>query len=240
MRALLNDMEVQGGDVLTDNAPFTMQFVMIAYEMIQRRLAAVGVEINIDYAWLIGLPAMPLTDPEGRLIVNDSGTHITFPNGQNGQNFQTPQLPTNLIVPTKLWERQSGTVNYPSPMKERMGGLNTMTQQTFLVDWEYTADAIQFRGALQSQDVKVKFEKALQPVAVVTDPVPIRGVTNAAAFYGVEAFLASRGEPMTAQMDAIAVDELRQLKLISVRKRQRKKHRRRPYRGFGGRQYPIL
>ena len=239
-RALLNDMEISGGDVLTDTAPFTMQFVTIGYEMIQRRLAAIGVEVNVDYIWLLAIPTPGTTDPEARVIINDTGTHITFPSGTGGANFATPQLPPNLIVPKKLWERQNGTVNYPSPMKERMGGLNTMTQQTFLVDWEFVADSIQFRGALQAQDVKIKFEKALQPVAAVTDPVPIRGVMNAAAFYIADAFLASRGEPMVAQMDAIAIDELKQLKLSSIRARQRIKHRRRPYRGFGGRQYPVL
>jgi len=239
-RAMLNDMEIQGGDVLTDTAPFTMQFVSIAYEMIQRRMATVGVETNIDYFWLLNLPTVPTQDPEARLIISDSGTSVTFPSGAGGFSQAQPSLPTNLVVPKKLWERQNGTVNYPSPMKERIGGLNTMVQQTFLVDWEWVADTLQFRGALQGQDVKIKFEKALQPVVTVNDPVPIRGVTNAAAFYLVEAFLASRGEPMVAQMDAIAIDELKQLKNSSVRRRQRIKHRRRPYRGFGGRQYPVL
>src|ERR1700675_2129937 len=108
-RAVLNDMEIAGGDVLTDTAPFTMQFAMIAYESIQRQLAILGVETLVDYFWIIGLPAMPVSDPEGRLIISDAGTAIQYPNGNNSSAAQQPQLPTNLVVPLKLWERQTGT-----------------------------------------------------------------------------------------------------------------------------------
>jgi hypothetical protein len=239
-RAILNDMEVSGGDVLTDAAPFTMQFAMIAYEAIQRQLAILGVEVNIDYFWITGLPSMPIVDPEGRLVISDAGTAITYPNGQNSSSTQTPQLPVNLVLPLKLWERQTGTTNYPSPMKQRNGGLNTMTQQTFLVDWEWIADSLQFRGALQSQDIKIKGEKQLAPIASVNDPVPIRGVTNAVAWELAAAFALSRGSPIAAGMDKAGQDEIFALQQLSVRRRQRKHSRRRPYRGSGGRNYPVL
>ena len=239
-RAILNDMEIQGGDVLTDAAPFTMQFAMIAYESIQRQLAILGVEINVDYFWIVGLPTMPINDPEGRMILADSGTIIQYPNGNNSSVTPQPQLPVNLVLPLKLWERQNGTTNYPAPMKQRNGGLNTMTQQTFLVDWEWIADSIQFRGSLQSQDIKIKGEKQLAPIASVNDPVPIRGVTNAVAWELAAAFVLSRGSPIAEGMDKAGQDEIFALQQLSVRRRQRKHSRRRPYRGYGGRQYPVL
>lgn len=239
-RAILNDMEIAGGDVLTDAAPFTMQFAMIAYESIQKQLAILGVEVNIDYFWLVGLPAMPINDPEGRLVVDDSGTHIAYPDGNNGSNAASPVLPFNLVVPLKLWERQTATTNYPSPMKQRNGGLNCMSQQTFLADWEWVADSLQFRGSLQSQDIKIKGEKQLAPIALVSDPVPIRGVTNAAAWELAAAFALSRGSPIAAGMDKAGQDEIFALQQLSVRRRQRKHSRRRPYRGFGGRCSPVL
>jgi hypothetical protein len=239
-RAILNDMEIQGGDVLTDAAPFTMQFAMIAYESIQRQLAILGVEVNIDYFWLVGLPTMPINDPEGRLIVDDTGSHIVYPAGANGSDQLTPILPSNLIVPLKLWERQNGTTNYPAPMKQRNGGLNVMTQQTFLVDYEWIRDSLQFRGSLQSQDVKIKGEKQLAAIASVNDPVPIRGVTNAAAYELAAAFANSRGSPLGAGMDQVGQSEIFALQQLSVRRRQRKHSRRRPYSGHGSRQSPAL
>src|SRR6267142_1543227 len=238
-RAILNDMEIQGGDVLTDTAPFTMQFAMIAYEAVQKQLAILGVEVNVDYFWVIGLPTMPINDPEGRLVLYDAGTAITYPNGLNSSSAMVPQLPVNLVLPLKLWERQTGTTNYPSAMKQRNGGLNTMTQQTFLVDWEWVADSIQFRGSLQSQDIKIKGEKHLAPIASVNDPVPIRGATNAVAWELASAFALSRGSPIAAGMDKAGQDEIFALQQLSVRRRQRKHSRRRPYRGYGGRQYPV-
>ncbi|SRR6266550_3616928 len=239
-RAILNDMEIQGGDVLTDVAPFSIQFLQIAYESVQRQLAIVGVEVNVSYAWLLAIPTMPINDPEGRLIIDDSGTHIVYPNGANGSNFALPQLPVDLVVPLKLWERQTNTVNNPGLMAHPPGGLRTMGQQTFLVDWEWVGDKLEFRGALQSQDVKIKYEKQLAPIVSVNDPVPIRGVLNAAAYETAAAFAASRGSTLAAGYDKVGQSEIHALQQLSVRQRQRGHHRRQPYSGSGGRNYPVL
>jgi hypothetical protein len=242
MRTILNDSEVTGGDVLTDTAVFTFDLLNSAFERVQLELASVGVEVQTAYAWLIALPSMPKTDPEARLIVDDTGANIIYPNGIGNVFSLTPQLPTDLILPLKLWERQSGTANYTGPpMKQPNDGLLNMVQQTYLVDWEWKSEGLRFRGALQVQDVKIMYEKALRKLVAPTDPVPIRGVVNAAAFFGAKTFCASRGGAITPQYEKDAMDEIYLLKAISTRRRQRKQVRRQPYSGRGGRsQQPII
>lgn len=239
---ILNDSEIAGGDVLTDSAPFTFDVINGAFERVQLELAVVGVETYTGEAWLLALPAVTTLDPEARLIVDDTGTTILYPNGIGNSFSLTPQLPTDLIVPLKLWERQSGTNQFTGPpMKQPNDGLLNMNQQTFLVDWEWKADGLRFRGATQVQDVKVKYEKALPALVKSTDPVPIRGVVNAAAYFGAKIFTESRGGAIAPQFKMGADEEIFLLKQVSTRRRQRKQVRRQPYSGRGGRsQQPII
>ena len=232
---ILNDSEVQGGDVVTDTAPFSFQLLNGAYERVQIELATVGVETYTNDAWLLGLPSMPMVDPEGRLVVDDTGTTITYPNGIGDSFYLSPQLPTDLVVPLKLWERQNNTSQFTGPpMKQPNDGLLNMEQQTFLIDWEWKNDGIRFRGALQVQDVKIKYEKMLPQLAAVTDPVPIRGVTNAAAYHAARIFVESRGGAVAPMYAKNAQDEIFLLQSVSARRRQRKQVRRAPYSGRGG------
>jgi hypothetical protein len=240
IRTIVNDSEVAGGDILTDAAPFSFQILNAAYERVQLELARVGVETMTAEAWLIGLPAMPIVDSEGRMVVDDTGTSIIYPNNVGNVFSLTPQLPIDLILPLKLSERQTGTSNFPSPMAQPNTGLTNMSQQTRLVDWEWKADGLRFRGALQSNDVKMLYEKHLPILVAPTDPVPIRGVTNAAAYHGAKIFAESRGGAISPMFKATADEEISLLQQVSARRRQRKQVRRRPYSGRGTRiQSPI-
>ncbi len=217
--------------MFTDTAPFTFTILNSAFEHVQSELTAVGDETFVAETWLIGLPAVTTVDPEARLIVSDSGSAISYPSGSGGSNQAQPQLPVDLSVPLKLWERQNGTGNFVMPMFQANSGLANMAQQTFLVDWEWKADGLIFRGALQVQDVKLKYQKLLAKLAAPTDPVPIRGVVNAAAYFGAKLFCASRGGAVIPQFEKDAMDEIFLLKAISARRRQRKQIRRAPYSG---------
>ncbi len=241
VRVILNDSEVVGGDVFTDTAPFTFTCLNSAFERVQIELASVGVETYTEYAWLIGLPAITTIDPEARLIVDDTGCNITYPTGVGNVFSLTPQLPVDLVLPLKLWERQNGTNNFTGPsMKQPNDGLLNMNQQTFLVDWEWKTDGLRFRGALQVQDVKLMYEKQLPQLSATTDPVPIRGVTNAAAYFAALLFVQSRGGLIAPQYKMSATEEIDLLKMVSARRRQRKQVRRQPYSGRGGKQNTII
>ena len=240
LRVILNDSEITGGDIITDTAPFSFDLLNAAFERVQVELAKVGVETYTAEAWLLALPTMPTLDPEARLVVDDTGTNILYPSGVGNAFSLTPLLPVDLIAPLKLWERQAGTSNSAAAMIQPNGGLLKQNQQQTLVDWEWKADGLRFRGATQSQDVKILYEKHLAKLAAPTDPVPIRGVVNAAAYFAAQIFAESRGGAIAPQAKLNATEEIFILKQLSVRRRQRKQVRRKPYSGRGGRQSPIL
>lgn len=231
LRTMLNDSEIQGGDVITDVAPFTFQLIQGGFERVQIELAQVGVETMQKYWWVLAIPQAPTADPECRVTVDDAGTEITYPGGIGNAFFLSPQLPPDLVIPMKLWERQNGTTNFVNDMKQPNTGLTNISQQAFLVDWEWTGDQLMFRGALQTQDIKIKGEKQLPTLVAVTDPVPIRGVVNAAAYQAARIFVESRGGIIAPQFAQDADKELELLKGISARRRQFKQVRRRPYSG---------
>lgn len=233
IRVILNDSEVAGGDVLTDSAPFTFELLNGAFERVQMELAKVGVEVCTKETWIIGLPVMAINDPEGRLIIDDTGTYITYPNGTGNVNptVAGPFLPDDLVVPLKCWERQNGTTGNAVPMNQPNSGLNSVSQGQYLAEWEWENDGLRFRGATQSQDLKLKYEKHLPRLAAANDPVPIRGVTNAAAYFGATLFCASRGGSVTEEHKTSAMEEIFLLQTLSARRRQRKQVRRRAYSG---------
>lgn len=249
MRAILNDAEIPAGDVLTDFLSdgvtpnsVTFQYLNLGYERVQKELASVGVEVSLTEVWFIGLPIMPTIDPEARMVIDDTGCNILYPNGVGTAFANTPQLPVDLVLPLRLWERQTNTANYNGPpMRQPNGGLADLAQQQFLIDWEWKTDGLRFRGATQSQDVKMEYRKRLPQLAAPTDPVPIRDVTNAAAYFSSAAFAAGRGGLMAPGAKVEAMEEITLYKQDSARRRQRKQVRRQPYSGRGGRQqYPYI
>lgn len=237
-RTFLNDAEVAGGDVLTDTAPNSIDLIQSAFERVQIEIAAFGGETMITDAWLINLPAMPAVDPEARLVVDDTGSNILYPNAVGNIYSNTPQLPSDLVVPLDLWERSTGT---SEPTGPRMGqpnrGLQSLQQKTTLGEWEWKGDSLRFRGALSARDVKIEYEKQLQKLVSVTDPVPIRGVLNAAAWHAAMIFTASRVGALLPEAKAEAAREILLKARQSARRRQRKQVRRNPYSGRGGRQH---
>jgi hypothetical protein len=236
LRVFLNDSEIAGGDVVTDTAPFSFQLLNGAFESVAYSLSVVGDETFTKEAWMLALPVMPTIDPEARLVIDDTGTSIIYPSGVGNTFAATPQLPLDLIVPFALWERQAGTSTFTGPpMKQANDGLLNMQQQQSLIDWEWKSDGLYFRGATQSEDVKIKYLKRLAQLAATTDPVPIRGVVNAAAYEAAKIFCASRGGAILPQFKAEAEAEVFKLKQMIVSRKQRKQVRRQPYSGRGGR-----
>lgn len=234
-RAILNDMAVAGGDVLTDGAPFSVELVNSAYETIQAYLAQCGVETYAEETWLLNVPANATGDPESRVIVSDSGTLIYTPSGAGESSYAAPLLPDDLIAPVDLAERPAGSTAFAVPMRRPSGGLTRMLSQgTFLRDWQWIADTLRFRGATQAQDVWMRYEKHLPILAQVTDPVPIRGVENAAGYRVAFVFSKGRGGAMADNFGAQGQEELNLYVNRAVRAKQRVRRRRQPFRGPRG------
>jgi len=242
VRTILNDSEILAGDVFTDTAPEAFDCINSGYERVQIELASYGIEVSRAEAWLVGLPIMPSVDPEARLIVDDNGTTILYPNGVGNSFSLTPQLPIDLVLPLDLFERQTATASSVRKLNQPNAKLLSLNQRLYLIDWQWESDGLRFRGALQSQDVRIDYEKHLPKLAATTDPVPIRGVLNAAAYQSALLFAESRGGLIAPQAKAHAAEEIFLLQQVNVRRRQRKQVRRQPYSGRGGGRagYPFL
>jgi hypothetical protein len=235
IRTICNDSEVAGGDIITSTAPFAFDLLNAGFERVQLELAKYGVEVDTAEAWLIGLPTMPTIDPEARMVIDDTGCNILYPNGVGNMFSSSPALPADLVVPVKLSERQTGTTNPAQPLQQPNSGLIPFSQDLYLKQWEWEADGIRTLGAMQSLDVKIKYEKHLPKLVSPTDPVPIRGVVNAAAYFSALIFAEGRGGVVSPNFKQNASEEIFLLQQLSVRRKQHKQVRRRPYSGRGGR-----
>lgn len=232
IRTIMNDSEIEGGDVLTDTSVFLFDAINSGFERVQAEIAAFGGETFTAEAWLLGLPSMPSVDPEGRLVIDDTGANIIYPNGVGNVYSSFPQLPPDLVIPLDCWERASGTTNFlGNPMGKPINGLLPLAQQNYLVDWEWKMDGIRTRGALQSIDLKILYERNLPKLVAVTDPVPIRGVTNAAAYHGVVLIAGMRAGQILLEFKNEAAREILLKARSSSRRRQRQQVRRKPYSG---------
>jgi hypothetical protein len=232
------DAQIPQGDILTDDAPFTFPFLNASYRTIQMELANNGAETYSTTAWIIGIPAVTIIDPEARLYINDQGCQIVYPGGGAGTaTFLSPQLPTDLLVPTTLWERQTQTTNPARHMGQAKGDFSPCAQRAFLCDWMWETDSLVFRGANQVQDVKMRYEKHLP---LLTDPsgtVPIRGVDNAAAYEVAKLYTGSRGGTVAPWAAELGTEEISKLAVQTARRQQHTSHRRQPYSGRGSRNY---
>jgi hypothetical protein len=222
-RALVGDARIAGGDVLTDSAPFTFQYLNTAYHHLQFELAVNGIETFIEEALLLNVPAVAAQDASVQVVINDTGTN----NGTSG--FAAPQLPTNLLVPLRLWERQNGSAEDFIPMNQPKDGLPSVLQAFRFLVWEWRYDGIYLIGATQANDLRLRYEAVLNDLSATTDPVLIRGSQNVLAFLVAEQFATARGSPQAVSFGQAAERALEQMFLRASRRQQHTPHRRRPY-----------
>jgi hypothetical protein len=228
-RAAINDARIPGGDVLTDGAPFTFEYLNSAFEHIQYELALSGIETLAAEVWMLAVPVVPFSDPATRVLIDDTGTHIVTATGASSSNQATPILPVDMVAPLRLWERANGATDPPSPMKQPSDGLTEGYQCENLLIWEWLNDAITMVGATRVQDLRLRYEKHLAQLSAVTDPLPIRGVENAAAFFVAEMFAEARGSELAAGFGTAGDNALFQFRGRSARRNQHSPRRRKPF-----------
>jgi hypothetical protein len=214
-RALINDARIAGGDVLTDNAPFTFLYLNAAYHQVQFALATAGVETFVKEAILNDIPASTSTDTGAQVYVSDSGTF-------DGTTLNaTPQLPVDLIVPLRIWERKNATspnTNTFVLMNQKSDGLPTTTLGATLDMWEWRYDGIYMPGATQANDLRVRYHAALPDMSATSDPVQIRGVDNAMALLVAAAFALARGAPQAVAFEQAADRMIERMRLLTSRR----------------------
>ena len=99
-------------------------------------------------------------------------TYLTFAYYFDGTNQNTAfVLPPDLMMPLKLWERQSTNLDILYPMFEAKNGLSARNQTDELNEWEWREGRINFHGALIPRDIRIKY-LAFLPAFFPQNPVP--------------------------------------------------------------------
>jgi hypothetical protein len=208
------------GAVWTDGV--LLPYVNVAYRKVADALENVGAPSPVRDDVLLVIPAIG-TAPDASVQV--SLTDST-----------TPQLPIDLEVPMKLWERPNGSSQEFMEMVDmtNKGGLPSRFQTQVLSVWEWRTDGIYFLGATQDTQIRMRYRAIYADLVDGTSAVLIRKSTNAIAFGAAALAGASRGSPLAEKWDAGAVDAMEDLVARAARQNQRVGTRRRPFSSRSG------
>jgi hypothetical protein len=220
VRSLLNDA---AGNLFTDTV--LLPYANAAYRKVQRALANIQSGSFLGDNVLLIVPAVLGTDPSLQVSITDA---TAPPN----------QLPIDLLVPLKLWERASGSSDDFIEMTDLTdhGGLPSQPQGLSLEYWEWRADGLYFIGATQDTQIRLRYEKAYPALADATSPVLVRDAVETIAYFTAAMAAAARGAPQAARWDGAGSDGLEDLLLRATQREQYSGRRRRPYtsrQGYG-------
>ncbi len=213
VRSLLNDA---AGNLFTDAV--LLPYVNAAYRKTQRALANVQSGSFLTDDVLLVVPAVTQVDASAQVSITDA---TAPPN----------QLPTDLIVPVKLWERVNGSTDDFVEMTDLTDhdGLPSQPQAETLDYWEWRADGLYFLGATQDTQIRLRYQKAYPDLTDATSPVLIRQAQEALAYAAAAMAGAARGAPQAERWDAAAADALEDLVVRATQREQQTGRRRRPY-----------
>jgi hypothetical protein len=223
VRSLLNDA---AGNLFTDGV--LLPYATSAYRKVQRALGNVQSGSFLSDDVLLVVPAISAVDPSVQVSITDA---TAPPN----------QLPTDLLVPLKLWERANGSSDDFVEMTDLTNhrGLPSQPQDVNLEYWEWRADGLYFIGATQSAQIRLRYQKTYPDFVDATSPVLIRNAQEAIAYFTAAMAGAARGAPQAARWDEAGADALEDLLVRATQREQYAGRRRRPYtwrQGYG----PLL
>jgi hypothetical protein len=218
VRSLLNDAQ---GNLFTDTV--LLPYANSAYRKLQRAIGNAGGGGFIQDDVLLVVPAVTQTDTSLQVSISDASAP---PN----------QLPTDLLLPVKIWERPNLSSDDFVEMVDlsQHGGLPSRVQDVTLSVWEWRADGIYFLGATQDTPIRLRYVKAYPDFTDATSPVLVRNSQEAIAYATAALAGWARGSPLAAKWDDAASDAIEDLVSAAVRREQQSQRRRRPYSSRSG------
>ena len=222
-----------GGKLLENSQVQTQQIFNTSLRKMQEYLANMGYTKLTDEQVIFGLPPVANSDPSVQ-------TYINWFNYFDGANlWPAPVLPSNLIIPKRIWERQSGTASGFAEMGMVLDGIPTWNKQARNLCWEWRNDCIYMPGSLSTMDLRVRYAKYIPDIVDSSgvpwfqQPVPFMRCLDSLSYYICSEVLQSRGmaiqDPFMEKAQAAA-------KLImnrDISTKQRVDIRRRPRSGRG-------
>lgn len=250
VRSLVNDTQSGAtdtpgeGQIFTNNpaiSPFTQPFLNSSIRELYRELRNVGDPVLIkDNVIVTGLPIV--NSPTNGLGQTDPAVQTTlslqgyFDGTQIWPNFL---LPDDMLYPTRLWERQTGSNNPFRDMTAPSGGLNSFGQGSYLREWEWRNNQLNFRGATQNVDIRMRYYCSLpqffsQTLDFNSTFVPVLDCTDAVAYKTAVKYATMLGSPGLADLKAEAAVQMFQLKNANIRRMQHETFSRIPYGNSSG------
>ena len=224
-KALCNDMAQSVlGNMLADNQPFVLPLCDLAHKTLRKMLARAGVNTYFEYQVITGLTASATSDPTVQMQL----TYTGYFNG--GEPASTPALPSDLLEPLELWERQSATINRWSPMKQAADSITCAQIESAFGLWDWESDILYLPGCSQSNDIKLKYLKVTPRLTSTNQQIPIMDCDMAMGALIAELLSASRGGAAAAAFHARAADEVALLVDPTAKKEQYGTYVRRPFR----------
>jgi len=213
VRSLLNDA---AGNLFSDAV--LLPYANSAYRKVQRELANIQSGTFLTDNVLLVVPAVAQVDASAQVSITDA---TAPPN----------QLPTDLLVPAKLWERASGSSDDFMEMTDLTDhdGLPSEPQGQTLRYWEWRADGLYFLGATQDTQIRLRYQKSFPDLTDATSPVLIRNAQEAIAYAAAAMAGAARGAPQAERWDVAATDALEDLIVRAAQREQQTGRRRRPF-----------
>ena len=193
-----------------------------------------------DNVIVTGLPI--INSPTNGLGQTDPAVQTTlslqgyFDGTQIWPNFL---LPDDMLYPTRLWERQTGSNNPFRDMTAPSGGLNSFGQGSYLREWEWRNNQLNFRGATQNVDIRMRYYCSLpqffsQTLDFNSTFVPVLDCTDAVAYKTAVKYATMLGSPGLADLKAEAAVQMFQLKNSNIRRMQHETFSRIPYGNSSG------
>ncbi len=206
-RVRLNDAIASiNGDVLTDNAAFTLPAINQAWQRLQEFLAESNAPRLINPPIVLtGLAAAVSNDPGVFGQLNWAG--YTAPGGTLNAAIALPQ---DMIFPLRLWERVSGSNAPFTPMEDVLDGAQNMVRKPRNYSWQWRADSIILPGSTVPMDLQIEYAAFLADfvpnttTAFSAQTVPIVRALDSLAWYICSEMANARGDMDGKDFDAKA------------------------------------
>lgn len=192
--------------------------MQLSYRKIQANLANIGAtRFKADNVDLV-VPAVAQIDPSVQVEINEA---TAPPNN----------LPSDLLSPTKIWERQNLTANDFQIMNDmtEKGGLPSEPQGSALRMWEWRDDSLCFIGATIDTQIRLRYVKQLPELVDASSQMLIRNARSSFVYFTAALELAPRGSPLAERYDSAGNDALEVIMNRETRKAQSTPVRRRPF-----------
>lgn len=250
VRALVNDSQAGAtstpgeGQVFTDNpsiSPFTQPFLNSSIRELYRELRNVGQPTLLkDNVIVSGLT--PVNSPTNGLGSPDPAVqvYLGFNGYFDGLNINADlKMPSDMIYPERIWERQTNSNDIFIPMTQCQFGLPSTMQGPTLGLWEWRNDNIWMVGSTETRDVRLRYWATLpqffsDTLDFASTFVPIIDCTDAVAYKTAWKYAQMLGSPGLAELKESAKEAMFQLKNGTIRRQQSQEYQRIPYGSYQG------